>query len=330
MPKIDDVAKKAGVSVTTVSRVLNNRGYISEETREKVYRVMKELDYQPNEMARALFRKKSNMIGLIIPDVSHPFFSEMTYHLEYYADKSGYKLLLCNSNRDVSKESKYIDMLKKNKVDAIITGSSVLDVQHYLNLNLPIVSLDREVADNIPVVSSDNEMGGRLATQLLLDKNCSQPAFLYRGIGGPHHVALLANGRAQGYEAVMQHAGLEPIHLQLDASAGDEQEIQEEIIGFLEQHPAVDGIFASSDVIAAEAVQASRQAGKRIPEDMRIIGYDDVKIASLLSPRLSSIRQPIQEMAERIIGLVLQQIQGEEIASGTNLFPVQLIERETT
>lgn len=115
MPKIDDVAKKAGVSVTTVSRVLNNRGYISEETREKVYRVMKELDYQPNEMARALFRKKSNMIGLIIPDVSHPFFSEMTYHLEYYADNSGYKLLLCNSNRDVSKESKYIDMLKKTR-----------------------------------------------------------------------------------------------------------------------------------------------------------------------------------------------------------------------
>lgn len=329
MPKIDDVARQAGVSVTTVSRVLNNRGYISEETREKVYRVMKELDYQPNEMARALFRRKSNMIGLIIPDVSHPFFSEMTYHLEYYADKAGYKLLLCNSNRDVRKESKYMDMLKKNKVDAIITGSSLLEVEHYLNLNLPIVSLDREVADDIPVVSSDNEMGGRLATQLLLEKHCKQPAFLYRGIGGPHHVALLANGRAQGYEEVMRSAGLEPIHLQLDASAKEEQEIQEEIMRFLEEHPAVDGIFASSDVIAAEALQASRQAGKRVPEDMRIIGYDDVKIASLLSPRLSSVSQPIQAMAERIIELVVKQIKGEEI-SGTNLFPVQLVERETT
>ncbi|WP_434751811.1 LacI family DNA-binding transcriptional regulator [Paenibacillus amylolyticus] len=329
MPKIDDVAKKAGVSVTTVSRVLNNRGYISEGTREKVYRVMKELDYQPNEMARALFRKKSNMIGLIIPDVSHPFFSEMTYHLEYYADKSGYKLLLCNSNRDVGKESKYIDMLKKNKVDAIITGSSLLEVEHYLNLNLPIVSLDREVAKDIPVVSSDNAMGGRLATQLLLDKNCKQPAFLYRGIGGPHHVALLANGRAQGYEEVMRNAGLDPIHLQLDASARDEQEIQQEIIQFLHQHSAVDGIFASSDVIAAEALQASRHAGRHVPEDMKIVGYDDVKIASLLSPRLSSVRQPVNQMAERIIELVVQQIKGEEIPS-TNLFPVQLIERETT
>lgn len=163
----------------------------------------------------------------------------------------------------------------------------------------------------------------------MLEKNCKQPAFLYRGIGGPHHVALLANGRAQGYEEVMRSAGLEPIHLQLDASAKEEQEIQEEIMRFLEQHPAVDGIFASSDVIAAEALQASRQAGKRVPEDMRIIGYDDVKIASLLSPRLSSVSQPIQAMAERIIELVVKQIKGEEFSS-TNLFPVQLVERETT
>ncbi|MGE6573834.1 MULTISPECIES: LacI family DNA-binding transcriptional regulator [Paenibacillus] len=329
MPKIEDVAKKAGVSVTTVSRVLNNRGYISEKTRENVYRVMKELDYQPNEMARALFRRKSNMIGLIIPDVSHPFFSELTYYLEYYADKQGYKLLLCNSDRDLVKESKYIDMLKKNKVDGIITGSSVLDVEHYLNLNLPIVSLDREVADNIPVVSSDNEMGGRLATQLLLDKKCRQPAFIYRGIGGPHHVALLANGRAQGYDEVVTQAGYDPIHLQLDASVKDEQEIEQEIIRFLHEYPHVDAIFASSDVIAAEVVQASRQAGRQIPEDIRIIGYDDVKIASLLSPRLSSVRQPIEEMSERIIDLVVKQINGEDVPN-MNLFPVQLVERETT
>lgn len=113
MPNLKDVAKQAGLSVNTVSRVLNNRGYISDKTKEKVYRVMKEMNYQPNEMARALFRKKSNMIGLIIPTISHPFFAELTNYLEYYADLKGYKLLLCNSNRNVSKEVEYIDMLKK-------------------------------------------------------------------------------------------------------------------------------------------------------------------------------------------------------------------------
>lgn len=115
MANLKDVAKQAGLSVNTVSRVLNNRGYISDKTKEKVYRVMKEMNYQPNEMARALFRKKSNMIGLIIPAISHPFFAELTGYLEYYADLKGYKLLLCNSNRNVSKEVDYIEMLKKTR-----------------------------------------------------------------------------------------------------------------------------------------------------------------------------------------------------------------------
>ncbi|MHA7581447.1 LacI family DNA-binding transcriptional regulator [Paenibacillus vandeheii] len=329
MPKIEDVAKQAGVSVTTVSRVLNNRGYISQKTRDKVNQVMKQLNYQPNEMARALFRRKSNMIGLIIPDVSHPFFSQLTYYLEHYADERGYKLLLCNSNRDVLKEGQYIEMLKKNQVDAIIMGSSVLDVGHYLELNLPIVSLDREVANHIPMVSSDNLMGGKLATQLLIEKGCTQPALVYRGIGGPHHQALLANGRAQGYDEMVEAAGMTPIHLQLNAVLEDEQEIEQEIMRLLQGHPGIDGIFASSDVIAAEVVQACRQWGKQIPEDIRIVGYDDIKIASLVTPRLSTVRQPIREMGERIIDLIMNQIEGEEVPK-MNILPVQLIERETT
>ncbi|WP_274652157.1 LacI family DNA-binding transcriptional regulator [Paenibacillus humicola] len=329
MPKLKDVAEKAGLSVTTVSRVLNNRGYISRETRDKVYRVMKELNYQPNEMARALFRKKSNMIGLIIPAVSHPFFGELAYQLEYYADQCGYKLLLCNSNRDIAKEHKYIDMLKKNQVDAIIMGSSVLNVEHYLHLELPIVSFDRSIAGNIPIVTSDNLLGGKLATQLLLDKGCRKPVFVYRGVGGPHHQALLANGRAQGYEAVMKAAGIEPDLLQLKASAEDDSEEIPEMIHFFQQRPEVDGVFASSDLVAAEVIQACSRLRKRIPDDMKIVGYDDVRIASLLSPQLSTVRQPIREMCECTLQLVAKLLEEEEVPK-INTFPVTLIERETT
>lgn len=329
MPKIEDVAEKAGVSVTTVSRVLNNRGYISQATRDKVHRAMKELHYQPNEMARALFRRKSNMIGLIIPAVSHPFFSELAYYLEYYADQRGYKLLLCNSNRNVSKERDYIDMLKKNQVDAIIMGSSVLDVQHYLNLNLPIVSFDRTVAENIPIVTSDNVMGGKLASRCFIAKGCRKPAYVYRGIGGPHHQALLASGRAQGFDEELQAAGIEPVHLQLAATDDDEAKNEHEIIRFFHEHPDVDGVFASSDVIAAEVIQACHQLNKRIPEDIKIVGYDDVKIASLVSPRLSTVKQPIREMSECTIELIAKQIDGEEVPM-MSTFPVTLIERGTT
>lgn len=329
MPKIEDVAKKAGVSVTTVSRVLNNRGYISQKTRNKVNQAIKELNYQPNEMARALFRRKSNMIGLIIPAVSHPFFSELTYHLEYYADQQGYKLLLCNSNRDVAKERQYIDMLKKNQVDAIIMGSSVLDVQHYLNLNLPIISFDRIIADDIPIVTSDNFMGGKLAARLLVNCGCKNPAYLYRGIDGPHHQALLANERAQGFEEELLVAGLKPVHVQLEATDGADAEHETEIVRFMQEHPEVDGVFTSSDFIAAEVLQACHQLQKSIPNEIKIIGYDDVKIASLVSPRLSTIRQPIREMSESTINLIVKQINGEVVPK-INLFPVSLIERETT
>ncbi|OKP95207.1 LacI family DNA-binding transcriptional regulator [Paenibacillus sp. P46E] len=329
MPNLKDVAKNAGLSINTVSRVLNNRGYISEKTKEKVYRVMKEMNYQPNEMARALFRKRSNMIGLIIPTISHPFFAELTYHLEYYAHHKGYKLLLCNSNRNVSKEMEYIEMLKKNQVDAIIMGSAVLDVQHYLHLALPIVSFDRVISEDIPVVTSNNLEGGTLAARLLIDKGCLHPVFIDRGIDGPQHHSMLAAQRRQGYEAEVERAGIEPLQLQLDAEGSKHTRTSAAMIAYFQEHPEIDGVFASSDVIAAEVIQACYLMKKDIPSEIKIVGYDDVQIASLISPRLSTVRQPIQEMSDSIIQLVVQQIEGKEIPM-VNTFPVTLIERDTT
>ncbi|MRN52047.1 LacI family DNA-binding transcriptional regulator [Paenibacillus monticola] len=329
MPKLKDVAEQAGLSINTVSRVLNNRGYISQKTKDKVNQVMKELNYQPNEMARALFRKRSNMIGLIVPTVAHPFFAELAYYLEYYADQQGYKLLLCNSNRNVSKEVDYIDMLKKNQVDAIIMGSSVLDVQHFLHLNLPIVSFDRVISEDIPVVSSDNFEGGKLAARLLIDKGCLHPVYIYRGIDGPHHRAMLAGDRGQGYEAEMWSAGMEPLQLQLDTEGINCSENNAAIILFLQEHPEIDGVFASNDVIAAEVIHACYQLKKDIPAEIKIVGYDDVQIASLISPRLSTVRQPIRDMSDSIIQLVVKQIEGGEVPM-VNTFPVTLIERGTT
>lgn len=328
MVKIEDVAEKAGVSVTTVSRVMNNRGYISQKTRDKVQAAMKELNYQPNEMARALFRRKSNMIGLVIPAVSHPFFAELAQYLEYYADKRDYKLLLCNSNRNVDKERKYIEMLKKNQVDGIIMGSSVLGVEHYLNLNLPIVSFDRVVSDDIPVVASDSFMGGQLAAEFFIEKGCSKLVFVFRGIGGPHHQALLASGRAKGFGEKLGSHGIEPSYLPLEMVEEDSTN-EDAIVRFLTKRPDIDGIFASSDVIAAEVMQACSRIGRNIPNEIKLIGYDDVSLAVLTTPRLSTVKQPIREMSERTIEIMIQQIEGAEVPM-INMFPVSLIERETT
>jgi len=328
MPKIDDVAQRAGVSVTTVSRVLNNRGYISQKTRDKVNQAMAELNYQPNEMARALFRRRSNMIGLIIPTVAHPFFGELAYHLEYYADQRGYKLLLCNSNRNLDKEMQYIEMLKKNQVDGIIMGSAALEVEHYLNLKLPIVSFERSVSEHIPRVTSDNHMGGRLAARHLRGQGCERLAYVCRGLDGPHHQALSAVGRGEGFREELALSGIEPLYMEMEAGA-DPYAGEAELAKLLQAHPEIDGIFASSDVIASEVIQACRKLGREVPQQLRVVGYDDSLVASLVSPRLTTIRQPVREMSERTIRLLLQQIEGEQVPM-SNRFQVTLVVRDST
>jgi LacI family sucrose operon transcriptional repressor len=325
MSTIKDVAKKAGVAVTTVSRVLNNRGYISGNMKEKVYKAMEELNYQPNEIARSLYRKKSNIIGFIIPNVSHPFFAELTNYIEYYAYTYGYKILLCNSELNREKEKEYIDLLKRNQVDGIIMGSHTLDVEEYLNLSLPLVTIDRFIAESIPCVSSDNYEGGKLATNLLIEKGCRKIAH----ICGNLKIKVLANERHDAFVDVANSKNIEHITLETDVNVFDRNQYEKLINKLFNEHPDIDGIFASSDVIAAHIIKACYELKKRIPEDIKIVGYDDVSLASLVTPQITTIKQPLDKMSKLVIELIIKQINEEEI-SMKNILPVSLVERLTT
>lgn len=325
MATIKDVAQEAGVTVTTVSRVLNNRGYISEITRNKVYEAMKKLDYHPNEIARSLFKKKSNIMGLIIPDISHPFFAQLTNYIEYYAYSMGYKILLCNSYSDSLKEKDYIDMLKRNQVDGIIMGSHSLETEEYLNLKLPIIAVDRYLSDEIPYITSDNYNGAVLATNLLIDKGCKKLAH----ISGPLSLSTPANRRYQGFKDVVTERNIENVIVQTTHRGFTQEEYREIIFDLFEDHPETDGIFASSDMIAAAIISVAASINKRIPEELKIVGYDDIYIASVIVPALTTIRQPIQEMGRQIIELLAQRIDGNEIEAETML-PITLVERKTT
>lgn len=325
MVTIHDVALKAGVSVTTVSRVLNNRGYLSEGTRSKVFQTIEELNYHPNEIARSLLRKRSNIIGLIIPDVSHPFFAELANHVEYYAHQDGFKVLLCNSRLDPVKEKEYIDMLKRNMVDGIVMGSHTLQVDEYRNLHSPIVTIDRQIDANIPYISSDNYRGGELAAELLISKGCRKIAH----ICGNLELQLLANNRSTAFQDVMSKHNVEHIIIQTDMNVFDHAKYGQIIEKLLQEHPDVDGIFATSDIIAAFALKGCTKAGKRVPNDIRIIGYDDIGAVSWFEPELSSIKQPISEIGRLAIELIRKQRDGEPFER-ENILAVELIERSTT
>ncbi|MGB9678527.1 MAG: LacI family DNA-binding transcriptional regulator [Thermoanaerobacteraceae bacterium] len=325
MPTIKDVAKKAGVTVTTVSRVLNNRGYISDVTRNKVYEAMKELNYQPNEIARSLYRKKSFLIGLLIPNVAHPFFAELTSYIEYFAYKEGYKILLCNSGKDSNKEKEYINMLKRHQVDGIIIGSHTLDAEQYLSAKLPIVAVDRYYSEKIPYVASDNYNGGKLATELLIKKGCNNIAH----ISGPLVLNTPANNRYKAFKDVADRKNIKNYVIETELNKFDTEEYKKLTENLFEVFPEVDGIFASSDLIAASVMSVAKRYNKRIPQELKIIGYDDVNIANVVVPSLTTVRQPIKEMARKTMDIILSQINGVEI-NKNNILPVKLIERETT
>jgi LacI family sucrose operon transcriptional repressor len=324
MVTIKDVAERAGVTVTTVSRVLNNRGYISQSTRERVYQVMKEMHYQPNEIARSLSRKRSMIMGLIIPTISHPFFSELTHHIENYASSKGYKILICNSRMNKKKEKEYLDMLRSNRVDGVIMCSHTLEVEEYVKMQQRIVTFDRRIA-NIPYVASDNYASGVLAAELLLKRGCKQPAH----ICGNLSLDMLANRRTEAFMATVSKQGLQPILLQLEPDVFDYTFHKEKIHELLQEHQDIDGLFISGDIIAIHAIHVCKQLGINIPEQMKIIGYDDIHFASLMNPAITTIRQPTERMARKIVELLDEMANGNQVML-ENVFPVQLIERATT
>ncbi|MFC5407162.1 LacI family DNA-binding transcriptional regulator [Cohnella soli] len=320
---IRDIAEKVGVSVTTVSRVLNNRGYLSDGLKKRVHEAMEEMNYQPNEVARSLSRKKSNILGLIIPDISHPFFAQMTKHMEYYAYKHGYKLMLCNSLLDKKKEKEYIDLLRASQVDGIIMGSHTMSVKEYLSIKLPLVTLDRQISESIPYISSDNYRGGSLATQLLLRKNCNKIAYL----SGNLQLNMLAKQRHDAFVRQAKGKGVEYIVKQTDMNGFQYKKYENLVRELFQEHPDIDGVFASSDMLALQVVRECRRLGKSVPDQVKVVGYDGIQIGG--TEDLTTIAQPIKEMGRLAVQHLLQQIAGEETPLET-ILPVKLLEKGTT
>ncbi len=324
MPTLKDVAKMAGVTVTTVSRVLNNRGYISADTRLKVMDAMERLDYQPNELARSLIFQRSYIIGILVPSVGHPFFGLLVDAIEHSATEQGYKIMLCNSHHESDKEISYIEMLKRNKVDGIIMATRIMNIQPFLNLKLPLVTFDRYLDNDIPFVTSDNYRGGELAARHLIARGCKNLIY----IGGTRNMQM-ANQRGEGFARVCRESGVQYRLTETEESSFISMHYETRIEQILADNPGIDGIFASSDVIAAQVISACTVHGWRVPDDIRVVGYDDSIIAQLVQPALTTIRQPVKAMAERMINL-LNQMNDNQHVPVESILPIELIERNST
>ena len=326
MPNIKDVANHAGVSVTTVSRIMNNRGYISEITRNKVYEAMEELNYHPNEIAKSLYTKKSNLIGLILPDISNPFYAEETKYIEESLYMNGYKLMLCNASNNCIREKEYINMLQRNQVDGIIIGSHTLRLEEYMKLKLPIVALDRYLGKDIPVVSADHVQGGSLAANELIRAGCKNVL----QFKGNNQVATPSNERHSEFSKVMKENNISCTGIEFPVNFFSFDNYPPLIKEVLDSHPNIDGIFAG-DTVAFAVIKELLSRNFTIPDDIKVVGYDGIALCSIASPTLTTIQQPIRELANSAVSTLLYLIDNHNTIIPSDIkLPVMLSQGQTT
>lgn len=320
----EDVAKHAGVTVTTVSRMLNNRGPISAKTREKILKTMEELDYKPNEIAQFLSKKTQKIIGLIVPSASNYFFCKIIEGVERYAAGYGYKVFLCTSYHEKEKELEYFGMLRANKVAGIILASRTQDFMDEIRFDSPVVTIDRQISPRIPLVCSDNYGGGVLAAEHLLEKGCRRMVYF----PGSLTLNMDANRRFAGFADTLARYGLKPAVLELSEDQFYSMDYEETLTPFMREHPEIDGVFASNDVIASQIIRYCLRAGIAVPGMLKVVGYDDIALANLYTPGITTIRQPVDDMCRSAVESIVNR--AEKAIPLNTVFPVSLIKREST
>ena len=299
-PTMKDVAREAGVALGTVSKVFNNIP-VGEDYRRRVEETAKRLGYQVNSYARGLKTNRTYSVALILPDVTHPFFSMLAQGVCSVLAQRGYRTILSTTAYDPDAEQRCIQMVQQNKVDGIIGLTYNPDLE--VDPQLPYVSIDRYFSPNVPCVSSDNFGGGQLAAERLLELGCKHPLFLRIGSKVPGE----SDKRGDGFESVFRQRKLECASLRLNDEDG-----LEPFKDFLASHIedgrlAFDGIFCVNDALAIRIRAMLSELGLRVPEDVQLIGFDGIRRFAEEGFHCSTIVQPIARLAETSVELLLRE-----------------------
>ena len=333
MPRImmKDVALAAGVSITTVSHVINNTRRVQPETRQRVEQAMQELGYHPSSVARGLRMGVTKTIGLILPDVANPFFAEISRQIEDFGYHQGYSVILCNSDNNPQKQHEYVNTLLAKQVDGVIfisAGDSLDDLSRLSASGIPIVVADREVPLHLAdVVMLDNEKSGYKAARHLVELGHKRIAC----IAGPSHLSP-SMLRVEGYQRALQQAGIQydpMMVVQGDFRIdGGRQAMQT----LLQRIPSLTAVFALNDMMAMGAISALREAGLDVPQDVSVVGFDDIVIAGLVDPPLTTIAQPIKEIAHWATSLLIEKMSKRETGNENRRIALdaQLVVRRST
>ncbi|MCY0874991.1 MAG: substrate-binding domain-containing protein [Firmicutes bacterium] len=324
---IYDVAREAGVSMATVSRVLNDTAVVKEETKKRVQEAIAKLSYRPNAVARGLASKKTKTIGVIVPDVSAAFMAELVRGIEDVARMYNYHIILCNSDGSLQREIDLVGTMWEKQVDGIIFMSTSLKTEHietFEEAQLPIVLCRTDDPERrIPSVNIDNERAAVDSVAVLAAKGCSRIAF----VGAQNGEGTLTAKRRAGYQEALADRSLRPI---LIDSAGEDYASALSAIRSHLKMEAVDSILAANDEIAVAALHACQDVGKRVPEDVMIIGFDNTKLTQLTRPEITTVAQPMYDYGAVAMRFLTKLLQDEPIDTYSVILPHQVMERQST
>lgn len=324
MASIREVARLAQVAPSTVSRALNGSGYVSEETKEKIREAVDELDYVPNQWIRNLYRQKTGIIGVLTPEIIHPYFSSLWSFLEIELHKYGYNMMLCNTSGKREIEREYLDTLERNLFDGMIIGAAFLPDKYYENIQKPILSLDR-IISGVPLVTSDHVQGGEIAARKLVEKGCKNVLNLI----DPEAKTVASSRSGERFIRIMRESGAEVVTedfqwvdaIHYSRSIRRAREI-------LNANPGLDGIMAN-DLCASAFMKVAAERGLSVPEDLKIIAYDGTYITDFNFRTVASIQQDVALIAKEAVGVLIKLINKQPMEMRDIYVPVHYKEGDT-
>ncbi|MGK9066371.1 LacI family DNA-binding transcriptional regulator [Stutzerimonas chloritidismutans] len=327
MATIKDVAARAGISYTTVSHVVNGTRPVSDTVREKVEAAIAELGYVPSGVARSLRARATGTIGLLLPNASNPYFAELARGIEDHAERNGYSVILCNSDDDLDKQLRYLRVLLERRIDGLIVATVASDAafaRALATLRVPLVLVDRSLdgvsADQLRI---DHEQGGYLATRHLLGLGHTQIVC----IGGPASTQV-AQLRAAGYRRALQEAGIAPLAVvdcPFTSPAGHAA-----ALALLAGEHRPTAIFAGNDMIALGVLRAAAERELQVPQQLSVVGFDDIEVSRYLHPALTTVGQCIGQLGEQVAARLLERIRTPDLAVTQRLLEPTLVLRESS
>lgn len=318
MATIKEVAHYAKVSVATVSRAINGNGYVKQETRDKIEAAIQALNYQPNEVARSLNMKKSKLIGLLLPDMSNPFFTFVARGVEDMAMARGYHIMIGNGAMDETKELNYLSMFKVNQCSGVI--ASQLSTPHAFEqlhaLQSPCVLIDR-AAEGDTCVEADHVQGGTLQAETILQGDATSVLLLYQNLD---YTSFRA--RFDAAKKVLEEANVSVV-TQLEGA------LTEKLLERYIDTYTIDSIICSNDVMAFKVMQWLHTLNIKVPEEVQVVGYDDIPFATMFIPTLTTVRQPAYELGQQATQQLIDELEGR-VAPTSIILEVDMVHRAST